>query len=339
MKRRKVRWLLPVTLVLLFAVACGTRYVLLQKGKQTLAANAAVQIADEDSQRVRYKGKTYSYNKNIITILCMGIDREGFNDDGRVAAGQSGQADSLFLAVLDTRTGEIKLIAISRDTMTDINVYSDQGNFVGTEKLQLCLAYTYGDGREKSCENTKKAVSCLFYGIPVHAYMALDLTAIADLNDVVGGVEVPVTKDLAILDPSLKEGEKIKLHGEQAQRYVRSRLTEEAQASADANNDRIERQKQYLMAFGAKALASTKKDIRLPFTLYKTVEKSMITDLSVSECVYLGTMAAKSGMKTVEIQSVPGKSVMGEKYAEFQVDDKKLYEKILDIFYVECDEK
>ena len=65
----------------------------------------------------------------------------------------------------------------------------------------------------------------------------------------------------------------------------------------------------------------------------------MITDLSVSECVYLGTMAAKSGMKTVEIQSVPGKSVMGEKYAEFQVDDKKLYEKILDIFYVECDEK
>lgn len=339
MKRRKVRWLLPVTLVLLFAVACGTRYVLLQKGKQTLVANAAVQIADEDSQRVRYKGKTYSYNKNIITILCMGIDREGFNDDGRVAAGQSGQADSLFLAVLDTRTGEIKLIAISRDTMTDINVYSDQGNFVGTEKLQLCLAYTYGDGREKSCENTKKAVSCLFYGIPVHAYMALDLTAIADLNDVVGGVEVPVTKDLAILDPSLKEGEKIKLHGEQAQRYVRSRLTEEAQASADANNDRIERQKQYLMAFGAKALASMKKDIRLPFTLYKTVEKSMITDLSVSECVYLGTMAAKSGMKTVEIQSVPGKSVMGEKYAEFQVDDKKLYEKILDIFYVECDEK
>ena len=223
--------------------------------------------------------------------------------------------------------------------MTDINVYSDQGNFVGTEKLQLCLAYTYGDGREKSCENTKKAVSCLFYGIPVHAYMALDLTAIADLNDVVGGVEVPVTKDLAILDPSLKEGEKIKLHGEQAQRYVRSRLTEEAQASADANNDRIERQKQYLMAFGAKALASMKKDIRLPFTLYKTVEKSMITDLSVSECVYLGTMAAKSGIKTVEIQSVPGKSAMGEKYAEFQVDDKKLYEKILDIFYVECDEK
>ena len=107
--------------------------------------------------------------------------------------------------MLDTKTGKSRLIAISRDTMTDVNVYSDLGNFIGTEKLQLCLAYTYGDGKEKSCENTVRAVSRLFYGMPVAAYAALDLDAITVLTDAVGGVEVPVTKDLTIQNPSLKE--------------------------------------------------------------------------------------------------------------------------------------
>ena len=38
-----------------------------------------------------------------------------------------------------------------------------------------------------------RAVSRLFYGMPVAAYAALDLDAIAVLTDAVGGVEVTVT--------------------------------------------------------------------------------------------------------------------------------------------------
>ena len=34
------------------------------------------------------------------------------------------------------------------------------------------------------------------------------------------------------------------------------------------------------------------------------------------------------------MKSVPGEVTMGEKYAEFHVDDKELYEMILDIFYI-----
>lgn len=190
----------------------------------------------------------------------LGVDKEAFEEGGTVGDGKAGQADALFLLVLDTKTGKSRLIAISRDTMTDVNVYSDLGNFIGTEKLQLCLAYTYGDGKEKSCENTVRAVSRLFYGMPVAAYAALDLDAIAVLTDAVGGVEVTVTKDLTIQDPSLKEGERKVLTGEQAQWYVRSRLVEEKEATADANSDRIERQKQYLAAFGGKAAEQFRKN-------------------------------------------------------------------------------
>ena len=194
------------------------------RGKEALFRNVAVEtenlpeekqsgddrakIACEQGKEVTYQGEKYVYNEDLVSILFLGVDKEAFEEGGMVGDGKAGQADALFLLVLDTKTGKNRLIAISRDTMTDVNVYSDLGNFIGTEKLQLCLAYTYGDGKEKSCENTVRAVSRLFYAMPVAAYAALALDAIAVLTDAVGGVEVTVTKDLTIQDPSLKEGER-----------------------------------------------------------------------------------------------------------------------------------
>lgn len=261
-------------LVILFAIA-----VLFQgfrmRGKEALFRNVTVEtenlpeeeqsgdgrakIAREQGKEVTYQGEKYGYNEDLVSILFLGVDKEAFEEGGRVGDGKAGQADALFLLVLDTKTGKSRLIAISRDTMTDVNVYSDLGNFIGTEKLQLCLAYTYGDGKKKSCENTVRAVSRLFYGMPIAAYAALDLDAIEVLTDAVGGVEVTVTKDLTILDPSLKEGETKVLTGEQAQWYVRSRLVEEKEATADANSDRIERQKQYLQLLEEKRQSSSKR--------------------------------------------------------------------------------
>ena len=49
---------------------------------------------------LRYHGKAYQYKEDILTFLCMGIDRKGeveASDD----LFKGGQADSLFLAVLD----------------------------------------------------------------------------------------------------------------------------------------------------------------------------------------------------------------------------------------------
>jgi anionic cell wall polymer biosynthesis LytR-Cps2A-Psr (LCP) family protein len=163
------------------------------RGKEALFRNVAVEtenlpeekqsgddrakIACEQGKEVTYQGEKYVYNEDLVSILFLGVDKEAFEEGGTVGDGKAGQADALFLLVLDTKTGKSRLIAISRDTMTDVNVYSDLGNFIGTEKLQLCLAYMYGDGKEKSCENTVRAVSRLFYGMPVAAYAALDLDA------------------------------------------------------------------------------------------------------------------------------------------------------------------
>ena len=335
-------------LVILFAIAIlfqGFR----MRGKEALFRNVTVEtenlpeekqsgdgrakIAREQGKEVTYQGEKYGYNEDLVSILFLGVDKEAFEKGGRVGDGKAGQADALFLLVLDTKTGKSRLIAISRDTMTDVNVYSDLGNFIGTEKMQLCLAYTYGDGKKKSCENTVRAVSRLFYGMPIAAYAALDLDAIEVLTDAVGGVEVKVTKDLTILDPSLKEGETKVLTGEQAQWYVRSRLVEEKEATADANSDRIERQKQYLAAFGGKAAEQFKKNPLFLLNLYQKIRDFSVTNLSASEVTYLGTLLFRGGFQDAGILSIKGEASMGETYAEFHVDEQAMYEMVLEVFY------
>ena len=148
-----------------------------------------------------------------------------------------------------------------------------------------------------------------------------------------GGVEVTVTKDLTIQDPSLKEGERKVLTGEQAQWYVRSRLVEEKEATADANSDRIERQKQYLVAFGGKAAEQFRKNPLFWLTLYQKIKDFSVTNLSAAEVMYLGTLLFRGGFQDASILSIKGEASMGETYAEFHVDEQAMYEMVLEVFY------
>lgn len=199
---------------------------------------------------LRYNGKTYAYKKDILTFLCMGIDKTG-----EVKASsdlyRGGQADALFLAVLDPEDKKISVIGINRDTMTEIKTYDPNGLYAGKEVAQIALAHAYGEGLEESCENTVEAVSNLFYGLPIHGYCALNMSIISTINDAVGGVEVTIPESVAKGGMKIggrwygsewKPGDRVHLEGEEAYVYIKYRDTREAQ-SAEA---RLSRQKEYL---------------------------------------------------------------------------------------------
>ena len=61
---------------------------------------------------------------------------------------KGGQADAVFLAVLDPDEKKISVIGINRDTMTDISVYDENGLYIGTQTAQIALQHGYGDGME-----------------------------------------------------------------------------------------------------------------------------------------------------------------------------------------------
>ena len=329
---------LGTVLIAIVVIAAASFFILEYKGKRSLTASAITDeniTGAEDAQvgdggkTVVYNGETYCYNDNISTILCIGVDREEYNDSGTY--GEGGQADTLFLVAVDNESGKSTMIPISRNTMVTIDEYNEDGTYWRQNEIQIALAYTYGDGREKSCENVAQAVSRLMYGMPVNDYVALDLSAIASLNDAVGGVPVNVLEDMTEYDPVLIEGTQVTLKGQQAVSYVRSRKVEGYDLEVDNNAARMERQKQYMSAFLKTMIRQTKEDLFVPLNLYNMAKEDMITSVTASEVMYYAQLIVNKGLDN-SIVSIPGKAKKGE-YTEVYVDDETLYQIILDTFY------
>lgn len=341
------RWLvLAVVLVLLLQilVLVVAFCILSSQGKRDLLENdIAPEIAitapsiekekveiEEEGDIVLYAGKRYCLNKAVTSILFMGIDREELND-GENRIGNGGQADCIFLGILNTESGKVSLLAINRDSMVDVNNYDTEGKLYSVENQQLCLAYAYGDGRESSCENVVRSVSRLLYGISIQSYAAIDLSAVADLNDAVGGVEVTVPEDPALCKDIFKPGTRMLLQGEEARLFVQRRDI----SQMDSNLLRMDRQKQYILGYIKKVLEAVREDISIPLKLYQIAAEgdNMVTNMNASRVSYLSTFLLNMNFSEENLINVPGTVEMGEKYAEYHVDDKKLYEMILELFY------
>ena len=338
---------LIVTITLILA-AVGIVFFLQQQGRKSLLDHEGIEgveitapedaVIAEGGQIVRYKGKTYQRNTAVVSILGMGIDKDADevyqNVMEQLNIGQKGQADTIFVAALDTMSGALNLINISRDAMTDVDVYNVDGEYTGTREMQICLAYAYGENNEKSCENVMKSVSRLMYGMPMDAYGAIDIPAISVLNDAVGGVQVKVLEDLTAKDPELVKGNVVTLKGNQATTYVRSRDYN----ALDANNARMQRQRQYVVGFIRQVFAKARRNISIVLTLYQAAQAYMTTDIDVSRLTYLVSLALQKNFTDANIMNVAGEIRKGSKYAEYYVDDEALYELILKIYYREIDD-
>lgn len=281
---------------------------------------------------ISYNGKIYEYKEDIMTFLIMGIDKNSEVvevDEGT----EGGQADALFLAVMDPDDRSIKIIGINRNTMTDIDVYNETGSYVTTIEAQICIQHGFGNGLEKSCEYQKQAVSKLFYNLPIHGYAAINMSAIPTINDAVGGVDVTVLEDLTRIDESLVEGQNVHLMGKSAFWYVKYRDTS-VFGSADM---RLARQKQYLNAFIKTAKNTAKSDIGVALDVYQAVSSMMTTDITADEVAYLAPILVDYQFDSDSFYMLDGETVMGEEFEEFYADEDALYELILEVFYREVE--
>lgn len=298
---------------------------------ETFASGTAQTQDNWQEGDVRYQGVHYRYNEDILTFLFLGIDK--MSEVKPVKNGiDGGQSDAIFLLVLDAHRKEISVIAIPRDTMTDIDVYDKSGFFVGTAMGQLTLQHGYGDGATVSCERSRKAVQNLFYHLPIHGYCSINMGAIPLINDAVGGVEVEVLED--VVRTGMKEGDRILLKGMDAYYYLHNRDTKSPESAVR----RLERQKQYLEIYAATAMEALKSDLTLPVTLYNKLSKYMVTDISLDEITYLAVEAAGYRFSSDNLYSLKGETVQGDRYEEFYVDETALYELILKVFYEEVDD-
>ena len=349
-KKRKILVAVLCELVILAAIAVVAFQIFRVAGKSNLMSSAQAArpelvpieaqmvLTEEEESRwqegwIKYQDVIYAYNEDIMTFLFMGIDKN--SDVKEVAEGTNGgQADALFLAVMNPHDKTIKVIGINRNTMTDIDIYNEEGAYVTTTKAQIAVQHGFGNGVEESCEYQKEAVEKLFYNLPVHGYAAINMSAIPTINDAVGGVDVTVLEDLTARDKSLVKDADVHLMGESAFLYVKYRDTN-VFASADM---RLARQKQYLNAFIVAAKQAAKNDITVVLDLYKAVSPMMTTDISADEVAYLAPVLLNYSFDDSSFYMLEGEIVMGEQFEEFYVDESALYEMILEIFYEEVEE-
>ncbi len=280
---------------------------------------------------IRYGDKIYEYNDEIMTFLIMGIDKKKPVQKAKSAT-DGGQSDGLFLAVVDPVTEEIKIIAVNRDTMVDIYMYGLEENGVAPViKGQITLQHGFGDGMEQSCEATVQAVSKLFYDLPISGYAAVNMGAIPELTELVGGVELTVMEDLTKIHSGWTKGASVSLVGEDAYDYVHYRDT----TVFESARGRLERQKQFLSLFGKEAIADTRRDITLPVRLYRQLAEYMVTDISADEVAYLATKILDYRFDGEEIYTMEGTTLMGERFEEFYPDYDALKDLIIRVFYRE----
>ena len=277
-------------------------------------------------KEITWQGKKYVYNEDIRNILFLGVDKNNQEMQTQDYAGRGGQADSIILLSLNIKEKTAVMLNISRDCMTDIEIYDMSGDFVESQETQLALQYAYGDGEKRSCWLMKKAVANLLNDIPIHGYMALNIEGISALNDVLGGVEITIPEDYTSIDEAFVQGAVLTLTGEQAEKYVRYRDIR----VTGSNNGRMERQNQFLKAMVRLLKEKIQENSEFVDTLFTVCQPYMTTDLTVEQMEEY----ASYELDDTYIK-VPGETRKGEKHDEFIVDEEKLMDVLIKRLYKE----
>ena len=283
-------------------------------------------VAVYQDNAISVDGVTYAPRKNLYTVLLMGIDRD--SDDAIIGFRSGGQADFLRLLVIDPANRIVSQLAIDRDTMTPITVLSFLGDRQDTQTLQICLSHGYGDGKAQSCGFTVDAVSNLLMGAKVDHYAAVELDGISAINDWAGGVTVTLGDDFSNLDPEMTRGQTITLTGDQAEIFVRERMS----VSDGTNANRMARQSVYLNAMADQVGARVKANREEINSLLNVLEPYLVTDMSKGQLI--NEIWNARDYDILEAVDIPGLHRIGEDgFMEYHVDAQALKDVVLATFY------
>jgi LCP family protein required for cell wall assembly len=348
--KRLARWkrvlIIILAVLLSLAIALGGTYLILNEiGKHGMHYNDGLSVStpaedesgndivkmDNSGRVITYNGISYELNQNLISIAFIGVD-EGKGHDNTTLQ----MSDAIYILTLDTKTGKIKILSISRDTMADVDEYTEQGDFVDTQRMQIAFSYAFGNKKVTGGKNTTTSVSRLFYGLPFDNYFAINMDALIDLNDAIGGVTL--TSSMTFQSPedgrTISEGETVTLHGKEADTYVRTRDT----SKLDSNNERMKRQQEYIKAFLSSVVPAVKSDVSVVTKLYDVIRDNSDTNLNLPKMTYIASTAASklNAASDIEYVSLTGEITKGE-FAEMHVTNETAIKTMLNVFYLPPD--
>ncbi len=291
----------------------------------------------QDGVTITFNGGKYKYNDNLINILVMGIDDYGLKGDKDTDANPY-QADTIVLGTVDAVKKTVSFMSIPRDTVASIKVLDLNDEVATVKKGPIAIQHSFGSQGEKTNEAVVDTVSNLLYNIPINRYVSVDITAIPDINDSVGGITVDIPEDLTKWNPKMKAGTKdYLLLNKDAVIFVARRDTD----IDDSAMGRMKRQVAYLKKLFPAVKAKTAENITYPIALYNKEADKVRTNLTLDEMTYLTKLMLDLELSEKDIISIPGemKRIEPGEIEDYEyemgyiVDDEALKQLIVDRFY------
>ena len=342
-KKKSYLWI-AVVLILLAGMVGGFLIALRQArgNDRTSPSQSRVDSAPEEAQSapletddtsededwnsvIEYQGETWKINNRLTTVLFMGIDSKA-SVESHNTVGNGGRADTILLFVLNKDTETMQLIQISRDTMTEVDVYDDDRDLIYSGVMQLTMQYAFGDSATRSCMLMKKTVSELLYGIDIDDYCALTIDGMGSIVDAMGGITVTLEDDWTDISPSYTKGATVTMDSAAVERFVRYRDIE----VTGSNDTRMERQAWFLQELFHQMASKGGNEL---LSLYDAAGRDLTTDMDAETIRNMAKYTLDEN--TVKL---PGHTVEGDLHDEYYLDEEALQDLLVNTFYVKVEE-
>ena len=219
-------------------------------------------------------GGDVMYNKNVINILCVGVDTRNQNTI-------SGLSDSMIICSVNIEKGTITFTSIMRDSYAYLESPSGDGSF---NKINSAFPF-YG------IENLINTIQSHFK-IRIDGYAMINFALFKAVIDKFDGVNVPVKEyEASYINKTygfdISAGNSVTLDGDEALAFCRSR-----KCDSDGDVSRTRRQRQVLLGLLNKATTIKASEVA---GYVETVMPYLETSYTEAEVLSLATKAVVGG--------------------------------------------
>ncbi len=213
-----------------------------------------------------------NFMKDRVNILLTGIDyapeREGRNDF---------RTDTIMMFSVNFATGKVDILSVPRDSYADIAFTDNRWKING--------AYMSAGGADgKGYECLMQTVSDTIGGVPVNYYLAVEMQAVKDIVDILGGVWYDVDYEINMNGRHLSKGYQL-LDGQAVLDYCRARKG----ITSGTDIDRIDRQQRLLMEV-FRQIKKANLLTEMP-QIYDTMKERIDTNLTLEQIAALAFFA------------------------------------------------
>ena len=264
------------------------------------------------SSNMQQESIKLSFSEGLVNILLVGVDYSPERESWK----KNYYSDVMLVLAVDFDNDKVHMISVPRDTFAPIY------NTPGIYKLNSSLHH--GGGVEKDgFEYVIKSIENVLGGIDIDYYIGVNMTAVKDLVDAIGGIEYDVDIKVKMQGRRIYAGFQT-LDGQQVLDYSRARK------GIDNDIGRVARQKKVLIAVFDK-LKQTNLIFEVP-NIIEALKDNIYTNLSFEKFCTLAVFGKNLDNDNIKMYTVEGHFLQIFNWSFYILDDEERIKLIKEIY-------